>query len=386
MANLNYYIGPWAVSKEVGSWVAPTGTVGLVDLRPVSPTQTYGFFAVDGELESAYELVGVGDLREVYPDASARSAWETCIGVKTEATHTLLDMLWLTLTEGADPLGETRAKPIMPTHKGVLELHLAGHSLVRSLPVSKATAACREKLLTVAKVDIELESKLSVLTAEKYLYCMARKLGVDSKSLVSKESLLTERKPETSYSDDFNRASLGDGWTAVKGTWGMSSNQLACTTGSTSDNAFCRYESDLSSSDHFASVLVTNTIRQPGPAARTASDSTVRYAAFCKNDGYSGILKYNSSNARTDIGSGSGARTGNYTVTLTCDGSTISFTVVDGVNDDISASVTDTTISSGVRCGVNLRDIQTVYYDNFYCEDLVAATSILPFMMRYHNV
>lgn len=383
MANCHYYIGPWSMNKDSGAWEAPAGVIGSVDLRPIAPTQTYGFFASSEKLNSNYTLLGSGDLRELYPDSVARAAWKACLGVNTETAHTLLDMLWLTLTDNADPLGETRAKPVMPTHRGVLELHLAGHSLVRSLPVSKATAACRDKLLTVAKADIEIVAKTSVITAEKYLYCMARKLGVDSKTLVSKESPLMERKPETSYSDDFNRVSLGSGWSVVVGEWSIVSNQLRCTTSNIGNyNGYCRFESDLSSSDHMSSILIMNTGREPGPAARCTFGSNVRYAVWVKNDGWSGILKYNSSNTPTSIVTGSGARTGNYTVTLTCDGSTISFLATDGVNADISRNVTDTTISSGARCGANAYNYAAPYYDDFYCEDLVAATN-LPFLMRY---
>ncbi len=127
-----YYLGPWRwVEDEGGCWAAPEGTVGLVDLRPYGgTTEPQGFFATDRKLGSDYDLVGT-ELDGIL-SAAQKGAWKTLLHLDSLSANNVLDALWEVLTFRADPEGNLRAKPLIPTVRGDLELWLGGHSLVRS--------------------------------------------------------------------------------------------------------------------------------------------------------------------------------------------------------------------------------------------------------------
>ena len=140
MANYNYYLGPWEWdSGNMPHWRAPRGTVGLIDLRSI-PDQSlagklgdkpFGFFAVNGILPSEYDLLGSGDLREMSLSAGMKSTWLALLGTKIEGVN-LVDGLFDHLTTGCEPTGDHPRKPLVPTVQGNLELHLGGHSIIKT--------------------------------------------------------------------------------------------------------------------------------------------------------------------------------------------------------------------------------------------------------------
>jgi hypothetical protein len=109
----------------------------MVDLRSL-PEQTapgIAFLATPDEVElpDEYELLGTGDCREIVVTGAMRETWEMMVRYRPGGER-MVDMLWDQLTGGADPAGEDFPPPLLPTSQGTLELHLGGHSLVKSQP------------------------------------------------------------------------------------------------------------------------------------------------------------------------------------------------------------------------------------------------------------
>ena len=124
-----YYLGPWQQYTDDGGaayWGAPAGTVGLVDLRPLSPVQTFGFFATAEPLnDSNYEPFGDASgtrLNALTMTPQQRAKWSSMLGINGDnwSGNRLLDVLVDTLTVHADPDGEERAKPLTPLPSGEL--------------------------------------------------------------------------------------------------------------------------------------------------------------------------------------------------------------------------------------------------------------------------
>lgn len=132
-----YYLGPWQWDAVESAWEAPAGTVGLVDLSPTARKEDIngglGFFSSDVPLDPSMYYAYFGTDLNAVMDQDAIDRWAAETGTNPQAgSYTLLDLFWDSLTIWADPDGATFCPPLTPTHLGQLELHLGGHSLIRS--------------------------------------------------------------------------------------------------------------------------------------------------------------------------------------------------------------------------------------------------------------
>lgn len=140
---MHYYLAPyeWRDLGGFEGYCAPEGVVGSVDLRTLGQQSGegggVGFFASPDPI-AGLTAIASGDLREINTTAAMRSAWQSLTGVRTQGTK-LIDLLWDHLTEGADPQGDAACCPLMPTSTLDLELHLGGHSLIKSAKLDKAS-------------------------------------------------------------------------------------------------------------------------------------------------------------------------------------------------------------------------------------------------------
>jgi len=403
MSERHYYLGPWQwVTDEDGErWQAPEGTVGLVDLRPLRNVDTFGFFATDRPLSSE-DYIRLGDSLEDKPDLVTRSAWTDALKITaTLEKGTLLDLLWDTLTVGSDPDGDERAKPIMPCVSGQMELHLGGHSLVRARRFAGVSdpawpaiqRVCQNDYAIIeahaksqadaahGKVPPHVEQKMRELPL-RFLATRVAKLGVPAQLLVPSGSQFQgTRRPETTYTDNFNRAdgALGNSaegwaWNALVGSWAIVSNVAR----GNSAPCWARAEADLSSSDHYVQAAQMQTANSAlWLPARFASDAlTAYYVSMYPNaiSGYRKILKVIAGSA-TDLDSAAwtnGAEGEYWTQRNTPSGSTITHLL-----DGVERAITDTSISTGVRCGIGgYRSFgNPVWTDDFVCADIGAPPS-----------
>jgi len=382
-----YYIGPWILKQsERGEYYdAPEYTVGRVDLRGKSnSSNTYGFFATDRLLSNS-DYIYLGD--GLYNDLSGAQmeAWKTLLGMSNLNGTKLLDVLWDTLTENADPEGEQRAYPIIPTHNGQIELYLGGHSLIKSRVFKGITDPAWPNIQKVLRKDFKeitaSVGKTSDLPA-KSLGAWKLKFKISDESLFIPDDMdksIKAKKPETSVSDNFNRAdgAIGTNWTAHIGNFTVSSNAVLPTGGAMNVATF---NTELSSSDNYSESVCSSYSSGPDSGLMCRYNSGAYYAYWYENlSSSSGYKLTKFSGTETRLGSYSASTTGARTIKVYSNGSTIKG-FVDGVE---KVSVTDTTITSGVRVGIHSWSVRG-YHDDFLAADLISS-SLLAVIMKESN-
>ena len=407
-----YAIHPWLWSDSEQAHVPPPGAGAVLDLRPeaeqakASQSSGWGLFAwpdqvydESGELVSNMHAVpldavplGYGDCRELQPTTQQRDELKTRLGLSAQPSGaTLIDTISDCLGALADPSGQNGPKPLLPTREG-LEIHLAYHSRVWSQAFNGAelfatTAKGRaNRIRDVLRSDLETANKSGGpdLVA-KVLGLWCDRWGVSYTQAAKWRNLIrgpllaellgktggkfSPKKPRTSYSDDFNRANgaIGGNWSAVSGTWSIVSNAVQC---GTTGVQTARYESDLSSSDHWATLTQTalgSSSNMPFAAVRFDSAANTCYTG----DGYSSGFRLSKIVAGTATTLSSATGVGIDTCETRANGSTISITRTS--RSDIS--LTDTSITGNTRCGMGEAAASgaTSTVDDWSCDDGVSA-------------
>lgn len=405
MAARYYYLGPWLETVELGGtrefggntvvmpdrtvYIPPEGTVGLVDLRPPMGTGGYGFFATDRPLGSNYQPFGdgVNRLEDVRLNAAQRAMWSSMLGISGLQGVTLMDALWETLTVLADPDGHVVARPIMPTHRGMLELHLAGHSLLRAQRLTRNHPAfatvCRALQGGYGKIHGKGKG---AKVAGKWLEVQRRKLHLaadEAMDLLIPPGLAKQPpgKPTTAIQDDFERGDdfswLGisaEGWAWSEQTgFGVFGRTATFITGA----AMGRAEIDLSSDDHFSQVDIV-TMPSIGVIVRATTENvfsgTNSYYSYIAGTSPTNPTRLYKTVNDSAVAIDGGATQGGSPIDaggilrLQCDGSTLT----GYVNGQQSLQVTDTAISGNLRLGL-WGIVSGSQVDNFLAADLVPA-------------
>jgi len=398
-----YYLGPWQwkdASGIIPGWYPPEHTVGLFDLR-ASGAEACGFFATEQRLsDSAYVELGDGsDLRDYRTTRADRDAWRSELGLTTadvpEGIDTLADLLIWTFEQCGDPARRERFRPPTATHGGQIELHLGGHSRLSRKAFDDLPAPARERILKTVRLDMAELFELCNLTGPamrergivrkppRDLYRRVatdymRKYRLDDHRLLFPEPLKNHVEPPlpvaTTYADDSDRASLGAGWTPVDGSWDIyNSAEVQCTGGGTGSTAVMRYESDLSTDDHYCQVDFTYanySQRWLGPCARFAVDSETGYFSLVRSAGGLRQLTKLENGSTTALDSDDAGGGPPQTVKVRVSGSTIQL-YDDG---ECIFTVTDTAIAGNLRTGLCGDPAGTERGDNFLAEDLPVIT------------
>ncbi|MCC6490675.1 MAG: hypothetical protein IT364_24530 [Candidatus Hydrogenedentes bacterium] len=419
-----YYIGPWVwdTSEAEPFFRAPSGCIGLIDIREDASIGGNGFFAFHEPMADAAGYTAFGDgtkLNSYVMTAQERADWETLTGESVADGATLLDALWDLL-------------PLVPTYNRDLELWIGGHSLVRTrkftglgdpkwpkiqavlrrsyseiradadalkVAVDKlrvadiAAANARTEKNVLLRTAAKLSEKMTPREAQalmskqaeehprKWLGAQVAKYQVDWKEIAPKELQDKEpKKPTTTLNESFT-ASDGDTlagdntWAEVAGDWDIVSNRARV--GGTGTVAAGRLESDLSSDDHYCQVTVTalgsgaSTVIC-GPCVRFKSDAQTFF--FCAPYQETDTLRTNK------------RITGTTTLLGTPPSITISIPEsykleVDGTTlrsyqaGTLRETITDPTSIPYTRVGiVGYTATGTAECDDLVAEDLVAAT------------
>ena len=186
------------------------------------------------------------------------------------------------------------------------------------------------------------------------------------------------------YTDDFNRATLGSNWAAINGgTWSIASSVRAQQTQATGTYRAARYVSAMDGADVDVSAVVNIAnsgigggllVRMPGSGTATADLDGYAIIGFSGDTFY--LLRFDSGN---DAGVGYGNAWGtcsagtNYTLRITVQGTTVTG-YVDGVQ---RFQFTDTTYTggSGQRSVAMLSYGSTPSWDNFSAADIVSGVT-----------
>lgn len=385
-----------------GHWGLPPGTIGSIDLAPVGGT-SHVFVTSDAPFDPADVAAAIGGgarLDSHVPTADEAAAWETLVGVTAQPGWTLLDLLWATLTTEADPDGLTRAKPIMPTHQGVLELHLGGHSLIRAekLPANPTAHPAWPKIQRVLHNDYRAIQARDRTLARKWLGAQGAKYRLSpeaTRDLLVPADLPRELplRPTTTITDDFNRAdqsgfgtsSEGWSWRTVRGAWEIRSNR-AFNWGSSWNVE--RADFDLSSDDHKVSAEVEWPSVEPDhrifAVAGRMNDAggdmqaQVGYIADADQSGNElRLSRWGTTSTFDQVEIATWAHTialdTVYSIELECDGSNVTIRFNNGA---FVETRTDTNITGNLRTGV-WSVHGDGYLDNFAATDLLAETPLV---------
>jgi hypothetical protein len=364
---------------------APSGCTGAIDLRPLQEQGTPNFanpsrslfFCSNGPLlpqdAPNYDLLGSGAWDQIQPNAAIQAKLPIPKGYKLQGT-TLAAMVYDLLTGGSDVTGQAGPKPLMPTMDLQLELFCGPSSFVNPkqfqwgidphTPKVKALLHSEFAELHAAAANGELNDDVHHL---RVLDFWMKKYRVsDWKEFVPKALHAEVPGPEdheTEIQDTFNRtnqtglgtASGGFAWTALENLkFNIVSN--ACKYGPSANGSDAESaNADLSSSDVTCQASVTMTCAagffDVGVACR--KDSTATETLYLSDvvtaTGWR-VFKV-IAGSFTQIGTTTSGTPGSTPSThkLTANGSTLNY-YVDGSLK--VGPITDSSISSGTRCGM----------------------------------
>lgn len=387
MANFYYAVGPYVTRTEGGVTytIPPAGAIGI-DLRSLAghAALTYGLFWSEKPFSDDYRVVGRGDLRDI-TDAP-RDVIASMFGLRTLSGDSLADMLWGLLTVAADPIGDDRAFPIMPTRRKHLELVLSGHGVIarKTFDPALAEAPVVQDLLR-RQYRVTREAALAGALKDEVHHLRVLDAWVEKYGLAEEyfrppdlpvETLV---KHETTINESFNKAdgALGPDLTWVdfhgSGVYEVVSNaaeRVASAVGA------ARADSALSSDDHYAQAefaALAFSDRSAGVMARQAGDATQTYYIAVADGTANGETWKSISGSYTGIGSQGGTFAVGDVIQLECDGSTIARKK----NGTIQNSTTDTAISGNLYTG--LASVHAIAgapaLDNFEAADLSAGAT-----------
>lgn len=388
-----WHTGPWIWDAEKPCWKSPEGCIGAIDLRSIpqqAATETQAgsaIFLTDRQLSSDYELLGVGDWRDVKTSQRLKNRIPKRASTRQPKGDDLLSHILDAICDGSDPTGDDFAKPLMPDGGMSLQLAIGPFSYQwKTAPwnyhwdkiqdVERASLQTAFDDATAGKLkDREQHRRILDAMCEKYNLA-----GVDDwKSLVPaklRKSIPGRLKHETTYTDNFNRSdsttvgssSEGWSWTETEGTeWAILSNALSLNTAS---ERTIRAEADLSSSDHYAETTWTNVsgISYPAICTRFATSALTFYMADFRNTGTLARIYKRVSGTYTVIASGAFTSASPSLLKCQSNGSAIK-----GYSAGVEVvSVTDTAISSGTRCGIDAAG--NLKFDDWTHSDIAANT------------
>ena len=339
----------------------------------------YGFFAYS-EPVSVPNAIELGDDLDTPLTTGQRKKLERAIGRENDWTISLKastprGILAEFLTTASDPTGAKFAKPLLSE-----EIHLGGHSVVWRGRIADSPG-WKAKVVAVYKTDFEhlrghtpdVDHLRRVLGSFdlRLAHC-----GIRASDICSD---LEPLAPTTTITESFNTAdssTIGPdlSWTEIDGDWEIDTNELQDPAGGTIN--LLRADSDLSSADHYAQLIVASLgagASRIGAAARVQTDDGTTITAYYVNLRNNDDLELEKIIDDSDTELSVDAQTVSLPdlVRVQCDGSTIT----SWFNDVKVGDVTDTGITGYLRCGCSARNSsgnQTARGDDFEAADLAS--------------
>ena len=380
---------PWITGVEGGCWGLPPGATHAIDLD-TSDAARFVLATSDRPFDDRVD-VPLGDgtpIHEYSATAAERQVLRDRLGVAYQAGWTLLDWLWSALTNQSDPDGQGRAKPIMPTHRGTLELHLCGGPLrsqrIQRDPTRLPSWKAMQRVLQNDYRKIREEARSDWRLGEihkKWLGAQQKKYRLTpeaARDLIGDPRDGLPLRPTTTIVDDFDRddGPPGPDWSIVgSSNWTIESNQIRGIQTTVFGGPTLRHNTALSSSDHYCqirfvsganiwSIMSANT-RVPGDGSLTS------YLAFVRKLDDQRSIRKMVDGVFTDLQTDAGGGHPPHTIRLVSDGSTHTLW-----HEGIEAfSVTDTEIAGGTHLALGAHSDTTsvAFGDDFIGADLLSA-------------
>lgn len=352
---MNLYKGPWIWSER--GWVSPDGSIGSIDLRPISSqskrgiVESVGLFMTDADLPSPYQLL-------------------------TTNRGEMGSICYTQLMTGFDFMGGSAHKPIFPNGDKI-KVFIGDQIFEDSY---QKTGAHWESVKNVIKEDVYRAYRQNPRLAQKALGYLARQHGDYEQFVHDKISGLSPVDPETTYSDDFNRAdssNLGASWTETTGDLKIVSAKVLAVTNN--QNSFSRYGSSLSSADHYAQVDIQTASGGAnsafcGPCTRYNSSATTNYHIAAGYLGATGKVYLAKAVAGTPTYFINVTQTWSFPSTVKLD--TTGSTLTAYVNGSSVTNTTDSSITGNLQPGIYgyLDSGTTAQFNNWVASDGLAST------------
>jgi hypothetical protein len=396
-----WHVGPWQWNTvgRMQCWTPPDNCIGAIDLRSI-PQQSVaesqggsGVFLCSERLSSEYELLGAGDWREVKTSQRLKERIPRRARTRQPKGDDLLSHILDAVCDGSDPTGDDFAKPLMPDGGMRIVLNVGpfryewktapwNYHWDKIQDVERASIQSAFDEATSGKMrDREHHRRILDAMCEKY-----NLEGADDwKAFIPaklRKQITGRLKHETTLSDNFNRAdadslgtsSEGWSWSELQGDIDIVSNKAQSTASNGTDQTAIA-ASDLSSTDHYvqANIDITGGDVNPGLVARKDSSATLTYyllTSLYAADSARIFKRVNGTFSQLTASAKTFTAGVGYLLKGQCNGSALEL-FVDGAS---SASVTDTAITTGTRCGIRSDAVATfATWDNWTASDLVAS-------------
>lgn len=388
---MQYWIGPYrrVFDASIGEHIMapPEGFAAAVDLRAIGDIDInnmggHGFFALPAAIDPGSDYALVGDSLTA---ETSRTPWLD--RVADVDGDTVVDRLWSALTDASDPKGANGPKTITPNSRGVTELHLAAHSIVRperygpgSRHAAKVESIARD---TLRKAPPAMRAKLLGAMMLKYRMGEADAIA----RLVPRSMRVKPEPPTTTFTDDFNRASMGANWgDYTVAPWTIASNEAK----SSNNGNYATYQTALSVDDMYSQVVLRNTnaqidagtnaagvVRSGSGGGTTAADGA--YRMIPNRDTPTGYMRiFRQQSGSTLLGTDNTFQPSQGTISrTTADGSSIS----GAFGGTTYLTVTDAIITGNLYPAIGGNN--QALLDDWEAADIIAAASAFPFQRYY---
>lgn len=395
---MRIYRGPMRWIDRPGEpqrWEGPAGAACL-DTRTMEQQATAGgpehdciFVARNRLSDPDYELLAEGDPSQT---PTSQRLLDALPGHRNRRpTGDTLERALVSLFGSmADPDGIDGPKPIVPGSKGRFVL-VAGGCVIRSERHEFGKHELRELTRTMIQRQVRDASaaadrgELPEEMVAKAVGYQLRKYGIpeaDWRTIVPpnlRARVGRPRNPETSVSDDFNRADggLGANWGSTSGMWEIAANQVRRRATTIWEQTV--FQTALSGSDHWAQIKDLRPSAGLAPTATVRKDNSTTKTAYVFYQYLSArTISKLVSGTQTNLASTTGAAA-NTVLRIEADGSTISAYV----NPPSTAllSTTDTSITGNLYTGMaTYTTYDVAVLDDFAAEDLGPAPGGVSFI------
>ena len=419
------YVAPWVFDPAEEVWSAPSKEtlIGLIDLRGIRDHVLgtgCGLFVYESVLpdrikRQKHSGIYLGTSVDTPLAGSVVSSVMALLSrpVANAPTFTVTELLLYLLGHSSDPLGEKCPKTIIPGRCGDIENHLGGIGCIHKEKVDITTHALGPKIITVLQHEYVRQRALDLVSGEesykRLLTDLSEKYKADYRTFIPGGLRDEGTKPKkTSFGDTFARADSADinasssgktkngsaaswNWEGVELTtyWSIVSNTLQRAVTTHPGNLTIRIADDLlSSPDQKGSaklnraVVGANTAHyaQFGPVCRCADIDNFYFGmrqwqnTLGTDGSYARIVTRKSvANVRSDIATAiKKAVAVGEVLGLEVDGSTVKLYY----NGGLEQTVTDTSITSGLSCGIYLyatHDVTKIRVTDFHAEDILTS-------------
>ena len=363
-------------------WHPPQGARFGLDVRPaVNVADGPGIFKADSPVEGDYVFLGTHTSSNMSDTVREELSRRTGFVVQS---RTVADLMWDMLTIYSDPEGIDGPRPLVPMRNGTLGIWLGDKTPI----VARTFLGTRDphwaKLQRSIQHDYRNVREAALASGDKtlhrrYLGDLEKRYGIPSVAFIpSNMPVVAAMEPHTSYTDDFNRASLDANWVQGTGGYVINSNQIESTVSGVDGERSIAYTYHLSSPDMSVQIDFTQadaTTGYVGPFARLQhfrnEYQQFGYGGLVRSSGGLRILRRVTLGVSTDLADDSSGSGPPQTLKIETDGSTITF-YDDGVQ---IFQVTDTAISNNTRAGILMHISTDCRGDNFAASDLNAEPS-----------